>query len=447
MGSLAIHAENLSKRYRIGSRVKYKALRDVIADSIKAPFRNLGSILNATGAGHCPGTATEEHFWALDDVSFQIERGETVGIIGKNGAGKSTLLKILSRITAPTRGEAEIRGRVGSLLEVGTGFHSELTGRENIFLNGAILGMRKKEIAARFEEIVAFAEVEKFLDTPVKFYSSGMYMRLAFAVAAHLDNEILLVDEVLAVGDAAFQKKCLGKMGDVSQKGRTVFFVSHNMAAIRQLTRRSLVIDGGRIIFDGPTLEAVDRYCSSAFPDPLPEMDVENQRRVHGGLSQKIKISRLGVETRAGLVAPEAPLVFNVTVKAASDVSNFRISMTIFRFDNAPVGSFFTEDYLAVEAGRRAQFRVSLSDHRLAAGKYYCGLAVGTGNHLEGHTDFDIVMEALHFEIAPPEGDSGTVSFWAPNWGSIRFLTPEVERMREQGFTSDIHGALAHVKK
>src|SRR4030095_16528458 len=231
MSEVAIKCQGLTKRYQLGERESYKALRDVLSDAAAAPFRRIRAALrNGNGAGPSNKNAP---FFALDNVSFEVKRGEAVGIIGRNGAGKSTLLKILSRITAPTRGTAEIHGRVGSLLEVGTGFHPELTGRENIFLNGAILGMRKTEIERKFDEIVAFAEIEKFVDTPVKRYSSGMYVRLAFAVAAHMETDVLLVDEVLAVGDIMFQKKCLGRMDEVTRHGRTVIFVSHNTTAIR----------------------------------------------------------------------------------------------------------------------------------------------------------------------------------------------------------------------
>ena len=253
MNSIAIRVENLSKMYRIGEKQEsYYTFRDTLSSIALAPFRRLHRV------GRPP--KEEEIIWALKDVSFEVKRGEVVGIIGRNGAGKSTLLKILSQITEPTEGKAEIRGRVGSLLEVGTGFHPELTGRENIFLNGAILGMRKAEIQRKFDEIVAFAEIEKFMDTPVKRYSSGMYVRLAFAVAAHLEPDILLVDEVLSVGDAAFQKKCLGKMRDVSEVGRTVLFVSHSMPAIENLCERVTWIDQGSIIQDGETREVVAQY-------------------------------------------------------------------------------------------------------------------------------------------------------------------------------------------
>jgi lipopolysaccharide transport system ATP-binding protein len=261
MSDTAILTDNLGKQYHIGKRrEKYRTLRDTLADTFVAPFRRAGRILRgqATGAAEL-----DETIWALKGVSLAIKRGEVVGIIGRNGAGKSTLLKILSRITEPTEGFAEIRGRVGSLLEVGTGFHQELTGRENLYLNGAILGMKRAEIDLKFDEIVAFAEVEKFIDTPVKNYSSGMYLRLAFAVAAHLEPEILLVDEVLAVGDASFQKRCLSKMQDVGQEGRTVLFVSHNMPAITRLCERAILLDDGKVLQDGPAARVVSAYLSS----------------------------------------------------------------------------------------------------------------------------------------------------------------------------------------
>ncbi|MBI3669983.1 MAG: ABC transporter ATP-binding protein [Acidobacteria bacterium] len=247
MSEVVIRAEQLGKRYRIGEREVYRALRHVLGDALKSPLRIF-----------C--RATPSYFWALKDVSLEVREGEVLGLIGRNGAGKTTLLKILSRITRPTDGHAEIHGRVGSLLEVGTGFHPELTGRENTYLSGAILGMRKNEIDAKFESIVDFAEIEKFLDTPVKHYSSGMFVRLAFSVAAHLEPDILLVDEVLAVGDIAFQKKCLGKMGDVAHRGRTVIFVSHQMNQIRRLCQRVVWFDAGHIRANGPTAEVVSAY-------------------------------------------------------------------------------------------------------------------------------------------------------------------------------------------
>jgi lipopolysaccharide transport system ATP-binding protein len=259
MSNAVIRVENLGKRYRIGEREPFPGLRHVLNRAISAPFR----VFKARKLSSTNGDPT--HIWALKDVSFDVRQGEVVGIIGRNGAGKTTLLKILARVTKPTTGFAEVRGRMGSLLEVGTGFHPELTGRENVFLSGAILGMGKAEIQRKFDEIVAFSEVEKFIDTPIKHYSSGMQMRLAFAVAAHLEPEMLLVDEVLAVGDVAFQKKCLGKMGEIAGTGRTVLFVSHSMPAVTRLCPRTILMDKGGVLCDGPTHEVVRRYLSSGL--------------------------------------------------------------------------------------------------------------------------------------------------------------------------------------
>jgi len=258
VSDVAIRVENLSKQYRIGARqAGYSTIRETVTDLAVAPLRRLRRL----GQPAPP----EESIWALKDVSFEVKQGEVVGIIGRNGAGKTTLLKILSRITEPTKGRAEIHGRVGSLLEVGTGFHPELTGRENIYLNGAILGMKRAEIDRKFDEIVDFSGIEKFIDTPVKRYSSGMYVRLAFAVAAHLEPEILLVDEVLAVGDVQFQRKCLGKMGDVAKEGRTVLFVSHNMAAILNLCSLGMLLDEGQVVCQGRISDVVDDYLDRSI--------------------------------------------------------------------------------------------------------------------------------------------------------------------------------------
>ncbi len=259
---LAIQVKDVSKQFYVGAlqqTAAYRTLRDTIGDIALAPFRRVRNVL--TGKAQSAANLTET-MWALQDINFNVKRGEVVGIIGHNGAGKSTLLKVLSRVTEPTTGEIRFRGRLGSLLEVGTGFHPELSGRENIYLNGAILGMTRHEITSKFDEIVEFAGVERFIDTPVKHYSSGMYVRLAFAVAAHLEPEILVIDEVLSVGDAAFQRKSLGKMQDVADSGRTVLFVSHNMAAVQQLCSRSIVLSEGRIAYDGETDKAVDWYLS-----------------------------------------------------------------------------------------------------------------------------------------------------------------------------------------
>ena len=277
MSDTVISVENLSKRYRIGTKEEgYKTIREAIIDGFTAPIRNLRRLRKLTKfdsdlpnqlnqLNQSDGSNPSDVIWALRDVSFEVKQGEVVGIIGRNGAGKTTLLKILSRITEPTSGDVKLYGRVSSLLEVGTGFHPELTGRENIYLNGAILGMRKTEIDAKFDEIVDFAEIEKFLDTPVKRYSSGMYVRLAFAVAAHLEPEILVVDEVLAVGDAAFQKKCLGKMGAVAKEGRTVLFVSHNMVAVRNLCSRAIWLKDGSLYRSGDVANVTESYLKESL--------------------------------------------------------------------------------------------------------------------------------------------------------------------------------------
>jgi len=303
-----IQVSNLSKSYNITheSREKYTSLRDVIARRANKIF-SFPKSLSTT-------SATNEEFWALKDLSFDIEKGDRVGIIGRNGAGKSTLLKILSRITEPTSGEIKIRGRVASLLEVGTGFHPELTGRENIYLNGAILGMSRFEIKKHFDDIVAFAEVEKFLDTPVKRYSSGMYVRLAFAVAAHLEPEILIVDEVLAVGDAQFQKKCLGKMEDVSKnEGRTVIFVSHNMEVVKNLCKKGIVITNGELSYNGGSYESVLNYSQQNYKNIL---NTNILKRIDREGIGEIKFQDIWIEDKKDNV---------LTTLAAGDLVKFKV--------------------------------------------------------------------------------------------------------------------------
>lgn len=312
MSDLAIRVEGLGKRYQIGApAMQYRTLRDSFVEAARLPARWLrGSRANGN----------LNSIWALKDVSFDVHQGQVLGVIGRNGAGKSTLLKILARVTDPTEGCGEIRGRVGSLLEVGTGFHPELTGRENIYLNGAILGMRRQEIEHKFDEIVDFSEVGTFIDTPVKRYSSGMYLRLAFAVAAHLEPEILVVDEVLAVGDAEFQRKCLGKMSDVAQQGRTVLFVSHNMSAILRLTQETIVIEKGRLGLRAPTPQAVDYYLSQGYsqegqrvwePDEIPADAAPfcpvavRLRNLHGTIADTIRsVEPCTIEMEYELQAP-----------------------------------------------------------------------------------------------------------------------------------------------
>jgi lipopolysaccharide transport system ATP-binding protein len=324
----AVRVENLSKRYRIGRRQGYQTLREILTDSMRSPFRWLSR------SRACSSTATgrDEHIiWALKEVSFQVRRGEVVGIIGRNGAGKSTLLKILTRITEPTDGCVHLQGRVGSLLEVGTGFHPELTGRENIFLNGAVLGMRQRDIERKFDDIVAFAEIGRFLDTPVKRYSSGMYMRLAFAVAAHLEPQILIVDEVLAVGDAAFQQKCLARMDRIAGEGRTVLFVSHNMSAILQLCTSVILLNDGRLVAQGPAREVVDQYLAPLLaPRTGHDLDEVPGREGDGRLRFRtacLQTPSLDVTERP--IAGE-PIEIVLHYVSHADLTHVRFMLTIF---------------------------------------------------------------------------------------------------------------------
>jgi lipopolysaccharide transport system ATP-binding protein len=325
MSGVAIRIEGLSKKFRIGTRERYRTLRDTMSYAFVTPFRRAASVIRGQAAG-----SADEEIWALRDVSLEIRQGEVVGVIGRNGAGKSTLLKILSRITEPTLGRVCLKGRVGSLLEVGTGFHPELTGRENIYLNGAMLGMRHAEIDGKFDEIVAFAELEKFLDTAVKHYSSGMYMRLAFAVAAHLETEILLVDEVLAVGDAAFQKKCLGKMGDVAKHGRTVLFVSHNMGAIMQLCPKSFALQQGQLVSQGSSKEIVQQYLSSLFENHSPTLEHTSHRAGDGRLRFVSCYLQDESGKRTELPVAGHPLDVVLEFDSREDLSNVQFMFTIF---------------------------------------------------------------------------------------------------------------------
>jgi lipopolysaccharide transport system ATP-binding protein len=310
MSNLAIQILGLSKRYQIGIRERYPTLREALIRAASASLRAARSW--ASGRNHDPGPGW---IWALRDVDLEVNHGEILGVIGRNGAGKSTLLKVLTGITEPTNGYADIYGRVGSLLEVGTGFHMELTGRENVFMNGMLLGMNRREIRRKFDEIVAFSGVEEFLDTPVKRYSSGMFMRLAFSVAAHLDPEILLVDEVLAVGDAAFQKKCLGKMGDVAGEGRTVLFVSHNMSAIQTICQKTVWFDGGRVKEYGPTPEVVHRYLESAVSRGSVPLTDRTDRKGDG--SVRLRSIRIESDEQPTVISTTSRL--RIAIEYASD--------------------------------------------------------------------------------------------------------------------------------
>ena len=332
----SIIVKGIGKRYKIGaSQERQDTLRDLIVSQVQ----NLGNVFRK-GA-----RSKKDEIWALRDISFDVKQGQALGIIGRNGAGKSTLLKILSRVTDPTEGYGELRGRVGSLLEVGTGFHPELTGRENIFLNGAILGMQKREIEARFDEIVEFSEVQKFIDTPVKRYSSGMYLRLAFAVAAHLEPEILVVDEVLAVGDADFQRKCLGKMSDVAESGRTVLFVSHNMSAIQRLTQESIVLEKGNVLLRAPSGEAVDFYLNRGLSKVGERYWEEDEIPAN---SAPFKPLAIRIIDKAGVVSDSVrsvdPITIEIEYELLEDITGLRVGYYLLTTRGEPVFTSFDID-------------------------------------------------------------------------------------------------------
>lgn len=398
-----VKAENLSKQYQIGaSTTGYATLRESLTNVVRAPFASLRR-----------RSASKESVWALRDVSFTVTTGEVLGIVGRNGAGKSTLLKILSRITEPTTGRAELYGRAGSLLEVGTGFHPELTGRENIFLNGAILGMTKPEIQRKFDEIVAFAEIEKFLDTPVKRYSSGMYMRLAFSVAAHLDPEILVIDEVLAVGDAAFQKKCLGRMRDISSEGRTVLFVSHNMAAIRSLCQRGILLSHGRKVFEGAAGECVDRYLTEVTRNATNEVDLSDVRRPKG-LDLSLKIDRARVLSRDGrpLVRAGDPLELELLFSVSEPLEEVVVGVSISSADNVSIMECRnSHSHGAIEQLGRGEYSIKccIEQNILSPGLYFLNVGARCASK-----PLDYVPQAMTFEVY---SDETVASLWLSDVG------------------------------
>jgi lipopolysaccharide transport system ATP-binding protein len=422
MADLAIRAEGLSKRYRIGERPRYAILKDAL--------RGVGRSFGARIQGSPAPPAGPADIWALVDVTFGVERGEVVGIIGRNGSGKSTLLKILSRVTPPTRGWAEIHGRVGSLLEVGTGFHPELTGRENILLNAAILGMSRRELAERIDDILEFAEVRGFQDTPVKHYSSGMQVRLAFAVAAHLEPEILFVDEVLAVGDLAFQRKCLGKLDEATRGGRTVLFVSHDLAAVAQLCGRCLLLDSGRTIFLGSTTEAIQRYAAAHGATRQvgrrPVAEIVHEKRVQ--IDPRIRIIEVGVESGGGEeeIAVGGGLSVDVLFETEAAHDDLALGYSVHDLIGGTVLSGWSPSFRVSGRGRHLA-ELSLTRLPLAPGSYDLSLSILTGGLDRPKYNYDLLLRFGRFSVRPFLGDGRPVSEWPRVWGRVVHTDSEIE--------------------
>ena len=417
MSDIAIRADHLGKRYRIGKRERYKTLRETLTGAACGPFRALHSLFRPSA--NESSAASDTTLWALRDISFEVKHGEVVGIIGRNGAGKSTLLKILSRITEPTEGFVDISGRVGSLLEVGTGFHNELTGRENIFLNGAILGMQRREIERKFDEIVAFSEVEKFLDTPVKFYSSGMYMRLAFAVAAHLEPEILIVDEVLAVGDFDFQRKCLGKMRNVSSSGRTVVFVSHNMSAVQYLCGRAILLDSGGIIAEGLTAATIGTYLNLSGANTSERVwDSDNAPGFQNGA---VRLRSIRVCDQEGVSRKtfdvKGPVVLEIEYLVSSD--KYSLNAHLYFTNEAGTRLFVSMDNVDSPWRNCAQpaglyrSRCTIPPNFLNEGTVRVEYLVCTRPTTE---HFVSVPDAIVFQITDDKDEAGVRGNWVRDW-------------------------------
>lgn len=427
MSELAIRVEHLSKQYRLGVIGTGSLKHDInrfwhTLRGKEDPYLKVGQ------ANDRSSKAISEYVWALRDINFEVKQGEVLGIIGRNGAGKSTLLKILSKITSPTTGTISVNGRIASLLEVGTGFHPELSGRENIFLNGAILGMRKAEVQSKFDAIVDFSGVEGYIDTPVKRYSSGMYVRLAFAVAAHLEPDILIVDEVLAVGDQEFQKKALGKMKSVSSAdGRTVLFVSHSMPSIRNLCTRGLLLNNGSVEFSGTSDETVDYYISNMIQfNTNNEVFITDVNRVNRRSTElkdiEFKLLRFINPKISSCYATTDEIEIEVELYANKSVSNFRLALGIDTLEEAPVGVYFHPAVLSIEKGQTKSYQIKLNKHQLAKGQYYINMSVGVGNEITGFKDYDVVSKTLFFEIAFKNSErTEMITLWERSWGVTNF--------------------------
>ena len=416
--STAIEFENISKQYRLGlvstGTLSHDLNRFWQTKVLRRedPYLKVGEVNDRTSKGK------SDYVWALKDINFKVEEGDVVGIIGRNGAGKSTLLKLLSRVTAPTTGTIRARGRIASLLEVGTGFHPEMTGRENIYMNGAIMGMTRAEITRKLDEIVDFSGCERYLDTPVKRYSSGMTVRLGFAIAAHLEPEILVVDEVLAVGDAEFQKKAIGKMQDVSKgEGRTVLFVSHNMGAVKNLCKRGIVLNQGQVAFDGGVEEAVGYYTNKDIAKKNWRKQICDESRLNPTKDVQFLMVELSKQTCD--YSTEEPIEFIFDVFANLTVNECRINLTIYTLDGTPIGSVSNYQTFSIKKTEKKRISITLFNHNLAKGLYNVAFSVGVGNYATGQNDFDYIINPFILIIS--SSTKRDYVQWDKSWGSINF--------------------------
>lgn len=416
MQETIIQIENLKKQYRLGA---------IGGGSLKGDLQSWWAKKKGKEDPNAKiGVASqnsEKAFWALNGINLEVHRGEALGIIGGNGAGKSTLLKILSRVTAPTEGNIKVKGRISSMLEVGTGFHAELTGRENIYMNGAILGMSRKEVENKMEDIIEFSECRQFIDTPVKRYSSGMYVKLAFAVAAYLDAEILVMDEVLAVGDVKFQKKCLGKMEDAaSQQGKTVLYVSHNMSTIRQLCTRCIVLKGGKIIFDGGVEDAISVYMEREKGSLGCEYWLDNVSRPSGDHGLWVRLKKFSFVGKAmAEYSRNEKVIFELEWKAEKRIENAGIYFILLYMDSTTVGTAQTKQVWTLEAQEVGRKRFSFDISNLASGRYYFQVDFFSKNEFGNFESYDHPLQNIYFEVRDQENEESGIQWQRPAFGSI----------------------------
>ena len=414
----ALKIENIKKKYVIKHVTKKP---DDKKERAKLALYNLT---------HPKQANQKEDFWALNGVNFEVKQGEKVGIIGKNGAGKSTLLKVISRITEPTDGKIEFYGKISSMLEVGTGFNRELTGRENIYLNGAILGMTRAEIDAKFDDILEFSEVGKFIDTPVKRYSSGMFVRLAFAVASHLDPDILLVDEVLAVGDTRFQKKCIPKMRSIADSGKTILFVSHQMNTIRQLCDRVIVLKEGKVIYDGEVEGGIRLYNSEAYMEKRNHYEYKDLARLPGYNLDKAEILSLDIlHNESCIYEADEPIDFKLKLKTkVPDIGDLSFRMLIWQADETPIETAFTKTFANINDVGEYEVEATIRNHNLAPGLYKLTLILSGGNSSSNSENLDYIYPAFVFEVLNADGTSRT---WSRSWGWVHFDDVDLKLIEE----------------